>query len=129
MKRRDFIKTGAVAAGIAGSLKFLPSLAAAESDSQTPSEKMTGENRSADYLRRAQEDKFLPKPPVVADSYQPDAVKISPMPLAERVRRKIVPRRGFCSLMPGDGALLSGNGAMSIELDCDPYKEDRKSVV
>ena len=32
MKRRDFLKTGAVAAGLAGSLKFLPSLKAAESD-------------------------------------------------------------------------------------------------
>ena len=80
MKRRDFIKTGAVAAGLAGSLKLLPSLMASESDSQKPSGKTPGDNRSADYLRRAQEDKFLPMPPVFADSYQPDAVQISPMP-------------------------------------------------
>ena len=123
MKRRDFIKTGAVAAGLAGSLKFLPSLKAAESDSPKPPAPSAGENRSADYLRRAQEDKFLPKPPVVADSSQPDAVKISPMLLAERVRRRIVPRRGFCSLSPGSGALLSGTGAVSIELEGDPYTE------
>ena len=45
------------------------------------------------------------------------------MPLAERVRRKIVPRRGFCSLTPGNGALISGNGAVNIELACDPYTE------
>ncbi len=123
MKRRDFIKTGAVAAGIAGSLKFLPSLTAAESDSQKPPAPGAGDNRSADYLRRAQEDKFLPKPPVVADSSPADAVKISPMPLAERVRRKIVPRRGFCSLSPSSGALLSGTGAVNIELVGDPYTE------
>ena len=123
MKRRDFLKTGAVAAGLAGSLKFLPSLKAAESDSPTPSGKASGDNRSADYLRRAQKDKFLPKLPVVADSSQPDALKISPMPLAERVRRKIVPRRGFCSLSPGSGALLSGTGAVSIELEGDPFTE------
>jgi alpha-L-fucosidase 2 len=123
MKRRDFIKTGAVAAGIAGSLKFLPSLTAAESDSPKPPAPGAGDNRSADYLRRAQEDKFLPKPPVFADSSGPGDVRISPMPLAERVRRKIVPRRGFCSLAPASGALLSGTGAVNIELECDPYTE------
>ena len=81
MKRREFIKTSAVAAGLAGSLKFLPSLKAAESDSPKPSRLGTGENLSADYLRRAQGDKFLPKAPVVADSSRPDDVRISPMAL------------------------------------------------
>jgi alpha-L-fucosidase 2 len=70
-----------------------------------------------------QDDKFLPKPPVVTESSRSGDVRISPMPLAERIKRKIVPRRGFCSLAPGSGALLSGNGAMSIELTCDPYTE------
>jgi alpha-L-fucosidase 2 len=108
MRHGDFIKTGAVAAGFASSLKLLPSLAAAESDSQKPSARpgaLPDDNRSADYLRRAQEGKFLPKAPLVVESSQSDAVKISPMPLAERVRRKIVPRRGYCSLAPGSGAL------------------------
>lgn len=117
MKRRDFLKTGAVAAGIAGSLKLLPSLAAAESDSPKPAAPGHGENRSADFLRRAKEDKFLPKPP------QPVPVSLPPMPLAERIRRKIVPRRGYCSLTPASGALISGNGAVSIELECDPFTE------
>ena len=45
------------------------------------------------------------------------------MPLAERVRRKIVPQRGFCSLAPGGEALISGNGAVNIELAGDPYTE------
>ncbi len=123
MRRRDFIKTGAVAAGLAGSLKLLPSLTAAESESQKPPARGAEDNRSADYLRRAQGGKFLPKPPVVVDSSGPGDMRISPMPLAERVRRKIVPRRGFCSLSPSSGALLSGTGAVSIELEGDPYTE------
>jgi hypothetical protein len=48
------------------------------------------------------------------------------MPLAERVRRKIVPQRGFCSIAPGNlvsESLTSGNGAMNIELTGDPYSE------
>ncbi|HEX5399709.1 MAG TPA: glycoside hydrolase N-terminal domain-containing protein, partial [Verrucomicrobiae bacterium] len=126
MRRRDFIKTGAAAAGLATSLKFLPSLSAAENDSPISpplSGTPLGDNRSADFLRRAQSDPFLPKPPVVADSSAPGELRISPMPLAERLRRKIVPQRGFCSLMPGSGALLCGNGPMSIELEGDPYSE------
>ena len=46
------------------------------------------------------------------------------MPLSERVQRKIVPRRGFCSVSPaGDALLISGNGAMTIETACGPYSE------
>jgi alpha-L-fucosidase 2 len=126
MKRRDFLKKSSAAIGLAGSLDLLPSLMAAESSPSKPSGQTgasPGDNRSADYLRRAQQDKFLPKLPVVADSTRPGDTRITPMPLAERVRRKIVPRRGFCSLTSADGALLSGNGAMTIELDGDPYTE------
>jgi hypothetical protein len=48
------------------------------------------------------------------------------MPLAQRVSRRIVPQRGFCSIAPGElvsDCLTSGNGAMSIELMGDPYSE------
>jgi hypothetical protein len=48
------------------------------------------------------------------------------MPLEERVKRRMVPDRGFCSIAPADqvrDALVSGNGAMSIELMGDPYAE------
>jgi hypothetical protein len=48
------------------------------------------------------------------------------MPLAERVRRGIVPQRGFCSIAPGEWvseSLTSGNGAMTIELMGDPHAE------
>ena len=114
MKRRDFLKRSSVAIGLAGSLDLLPSLMAGESSPPKPSGQ-TGappeDIRSADYLRRAQGDKFLPKPPVVADSYQPDAVKISPMPLAERVRRKIVPRR---SVRKQDITLIARHGIEEV---------------
>jgi alpha-L-fucosidase 2 len=123
MKRRDFLKTSAVAAGLAGSLGSIPPLTASESSSSgsdaagaTPTD-----NRPADYLRRVQQDRFLPKPPAPARSYQ-----VTPMPLAERIKREIVPQRGFCSIAPGDlvsESLLSGNGAMNIELMGDPYSE------
>jgi alpha-L-fucosidase 2 len=99
---------------------------ASASDPPKPSGQTGGlpeDNRSADYLRRAQEDKFLPKPPVLAEPAGSAALRVTPMPLAERVRRKIVPRRGFCSLAPGSGALLSGTGAVNIELEGDPYTE------
>ena len=119
MKRRDFVTRGTVAAGLAGSTKLLKPLGAAQSPAPEPAQE---EIRSAEYLRRAREDEFLPKPPAFKGSTGP--VPISPMPLAERIRRKIVPRHGFCSISPASDALLiSGNGAMSIETACDPYSE------
>jgi len=120
MKRRKFIKTSAAAASLVGSLELSPLLAAAEKESPktgVPSE----DNRPDEYLDRVQGDPFLPKPPEVGRSYP-----ISPMPLEERVGRKIVPQRGFCSIAPGDlvrEALTSGNGTMNIELMGDPYSE------
>ncbi len=126
MRRRDFLKKSSVAVGLASSLKLVPSLMASASDPPKPSGQTGGlaeDNRSADYLRRAQEDKFLPKLPVLAEPAGSAALRVTPMPLAERVRRKIVPRRGFCSLAPGSGALLSGTGAVNIELEGDPYTE------
>jgi len=120
MKRREFLKTSVAAVGAMGSLKLSPMLAAAEDDSaKTGAPAM--DNRPAEYLHRVQGDRFLPKPPAPARSYP-----ISPMPLAERVSRKVVPQRGFCSVAPGDKvseALISGNGAMNIELMGDPYSE------
>ena len=120
MKRRDFLKRSSIAAGLAGSLNFLPSLIASEPQSAKSSGQTAGlpdDNRSTNYLRRTRSDQLLPKPPEFANAM------ISPMPLAERVRRNIVPRRGFCSIAPGSGTLLSGNGAMNIELAGDPYSE------
>jgi alpha-L-fucosidase 2 len=131
MKRRNFLKTSIVAAGIAGSPELLQPLKASESSPQKPLQSSgqtsasTGaaqaDNRSAEYLKRAKGEPFLPKTPAPARAYQ-----ISPMPLAERRKQKIVPQRGFCSIAPGDivsDSLISGNGAMNIELMGDPYSE------
>jgi hypothetical protein len=122
MKRRDFIKTGAVAVGAVGSLKALQPLAARASSSTLPDATGAtgGDNRPADYLKRVQGDRFLPQPPP-AGSYE-----LSPMPLAERLKRNVVPRRGFCSIAPASlvsECLTSGNGAMHIELMGDPRSE------
>jgi hypothetical protein len=124
MKRRDFLKTSAAAAGLVGTLTIDPAQAAAEGDPPTTPEQ-TGaplkDNRPAEYLHRVRGDRFLPKQPEPARSYS-----ISPMSLAERLKRDIVPRRGFCSIAPGEfvsESLTSGNGAMTIELMGDPYAE------
>lgn len=116
MKRRDFLKKSSIAAGLAGSLQFPSMLQAAESATPRAASGVLDDSPSPNAF-------LPPKPPVVADSSRPGDLRISPMPVAERVKRKIVPRRGFCSLAPGNGALLSGTGAVSIELDGDPYTE------
>lgn len=117
MKRREFLKTGAVAAGLAGSLKYLPSLNAAEGDVPKAPGPGAPTKLTPEYLQRARSEPFLPKLP------ERVGATVSPMPLAERVRRKIVPQRGFCSIAPDTGALISGNGAVNIELAGDPYDE------
>jgi alpha-L-fucosidase 2 len=131
MKRRNFLKTSIVAAGIASSPELLQPLKASENSPQKPlqasnqTSTSTGvsqaDNRSAEYLKRAKGDPFLPKPLAPARSYQ-----VSPMPLAERRKQNIVPRHGFCSIAPGNivsDSLISGNGSMNIELMGDPYSE------
>ena len=120
MKRRDFLTKGTVAAGLATSTKLLEPLQAAQAAGEGPAARQ--EIRSAEYLQRVKQDQYLPKPAVVREAGGP--IRISPMPLAERVKRGIVPRRGFCSIAPGSDALLiSGNGPMGIEMPCDPYSE------
>jgi hypothetical protein len=81
---------------------------------------------SAEYLRCIKENKFLPKPPVFKESKLTPEVRITPMPLAERLKRNIVPQHGFCSITPGkttSEGITSGNGAMNIELTGNPYAE------
>jgi alpha-L-fucosidase 2 len=125
MKRRSFLKKGAVAAGlvsIPGSLLPLTSC-----KSQKPSAGSTGaakeEIRSAGYLQSVQANKYLPKLPEFAESKLTPDIQISPMPLEERLRRGIVPRRGFCSIAPGSDVLISGNGAVNVEVAGNPYTE------
>ncbi len=134
MKRRDFLTKGTLAVGLASSHGLLKPLLAGETDSATTKSTKTSQQtakapeeiRSSEYLRRSKNDKFLPKMPAFAATYLSPDVKISPMPLEERLRRGIVPRRGFCSKIPGttvSEGLTSGNGRMNIEVTCDPYSE------
>ena len=132
MKRRDFIKKSAVAVGLAGSPQLLPPLMASEGASPkadsapVAANAVSEENRSAEYLRRARADRFLPKPAEFAESELTPAVRVNPMPLGERIKREIVPRRGFCSTAPGTNVsegLTTGNGPLNLEVICDPYSE------
>jgi len=78
------------------------------------------------HIGATPENVYPPKPPVFAASRLSPDVKVSPMPLSDRLRRRIVPRQGFCSTIPGttvSEGLTSGNGHMYIEVTCDPYSE------
>ena len=124
MKRRDFLKAGAVAAGLAGTSKMVEPLLAAEGGGAASSNSPEGalkDNRTGEFVRQTQQEQYLPKAPVVAEASA--GAKMTPMPLAERVKRKIVPQRGICSLAPGNGTLMCGNGAVSLELAGEPYAE------
>lgn len=117
MKRRVFIRNSAITAGLAGaSTLLLPGQGCDSNPSHRPGSG-TKEIRSTEYLKRVRSVRLLPKPPKVVQPIIP------PMPLEERIRREIVPQRGFCSLMPGGDALLSGNGAVNIEITGTPYSE------
>ncbi len=120
MKRRNFVKTSVAAVGLVSPLEISPMFEADEKKSLTTGVQPK-DNRPTEYLDRVQGDPFLPKSPEIGRSYP-----IRPMPLTERIRRKIVPQRGFCSIAPGEQvseALTSGNGTMSIEMMGDPYSE------
>ncbi|MGB8491644.1 MAG: glycoside hydrolase N-terminal domain-containing protein [Bacteroidales bacterium] len=122
MKRRNFLKKGAVAASLVSIPGSLLPLTSCKSQKSTGTAKE--EIRSADYLKKIKSEKNLPKPIVPLESYQTSAgVQIFPMKLADRIRKNIVPRRGFCSLAPRGDALISGNGAVTIEVTGDPFNE------
>ena len=125
MKRRIFFKKSAVAAGMVtlpGALLQVTSCTSKNRDGG--SLVMAGEEiRSSDYLTRVQSDTLLPEPPLYAKSKLSPAIGISPMPLKERIKRKVVPQRGLCSLAPGGDPLLTGNGTVNLELAGNPYTE------
>ena len=127
MKRRKFLKNSAVAAGlvsIPGTFIPLTSCKRASRRSSGIYGTVTNDIRSTSYLQKLKSEKILPKPSILLGAFNTSsAVNVSPMPLAERIRQKIVPQRGFCSLAPGGYALISGNGAVSIELTGNPYTE------
>lgn len=63
------------------------------------------------------------KPPVSIFSYT-SATTIPPMPLAERIKRGVVPTRGFVSTGVNGGTLLSGDGTMMVELQGNPLADE-----
>jgi hypothetical protein len=137
MKRRDFLKTSTAAAiALAGSQHVVQASTAGE-HAQDGSAQVSGTHAAKAGLAPGQglpvshpgatpASAFPPKPPVFAASRLSPGVKISPMPVEERLRRGIVPRKGFCSTASGatfSEGLTSGNGHMNIEVMCDPYSE------
>ena len=137
MKRRDFLKSSTAAAiALAGSQQVLQastvgnhgpdgsaqgSVTPAANDGSVPDKVVSGSQPGA-----TPESAFPPKQPVFAALRLSPEVKISPMPLEERLRRSLVPRRGFCSTIAGttvSEGLTSGNGHMYVEAMCDPYSE------
>jgi alpha-L-fucosidase 2 len=129
MKRRDLLKAGAAVAAYAGTLPArattsgaapsgLPVGAAAVPPTAHPAV-------AARPLSAGLERDLLPKLPLRLAGKSNGTV-ISPMSLRERERRALVPRRGVCSIAPGKpfrDTLLSGNGAMYLELTGAPYGE------
>ena len=115
MKRRGFIKSSAISIGLVSTPSFLLATAKLE-DPETAQIAGTEpeEIRSVEYLRRAKSSRFLPKPPESTN------ISILPMPLPERLKRNIVPRRGFCCISPGGEGLSAGNGAVNIEVIGNP---------
>ena len=129
MKRRAFFRVGSVATCLAAlnTSSLLVTTACGRSQKPRRSSRMTGlaqeDLRSKDYLRRVRGEKYLTRLPAYAETKLTPPVKIIPMSLEDRIRKKIVPKCGFCSLSPGGEALISGNGAVNIELACSPYTE------
>jgi alpha-L-fucosidase 2 len=132
MKRRDFLQKGTLVAGIAGAQSVIAPLFASDNKASTKTlakaktQAPPKELRSTEYLKRAKSEKLPAKLPAFRKTEAAAGVSVSSMSLAERLKRKVVPRNGFCSLEPGktvsDG-LTSGNGHMNIEVTCDPYTE------
>jgi alpha-L-fucosidase 2 len=136
MKRRMFLQRSTIAAGAVGAsgsvLPFITDMANllradGSASGSSPSPILPAEDiRSGEYLRRARATGCLPKPPAFAASLLEQPTRIVPMPLAERLKRGIVPQHGFCSTLPGktvsDG-LTAGNGSMYVEVIGDPFSE------
>jgi hypothetical protein len=69
-------------------------------------------------------DPLLAKKPVSMLPYQLSKGKIAPMPLAERIKRGVVPKRGFVSTGINGGTIYSGDGKMLLETAGAPLADD-----
>jgi len=77
-------------------------------------------------LSCGQKTGLQPKQPVSINTFTPDDQRITPMPLAERIKRGVVPARGVVSIAPGvesNDLLKSGNGKMHINIYGNPLSE------
>ena len=119
MDRRGFIKKSAIAAGSAGSLEKRRGLGRKKGN-------RSGGGARESFRRLSSACAAGPVTAEIADAREslrsPEA-RISPMPLAERVRRRIVPRRGFCSIVPDSDALLISGRGHGHRGGCHPYAE------
>jgi alpha-L-fucosidase 2 len=137
MRRRDFLKKSSAAAiALAGSQKMLQASTAGVHGQQDSSQ-VSGppaartavvydQGSLVAHVGSTPESAFLPKPPLMAQSLLPAKQRTRPMPLDERVRRGVVPKRGMCSVNPGRSTregLVSGNGPVYVEVACDPFSE------
>ncbi|HLP72296.1 MAG TPA: glycoside hydrolase N-terminal domain-containing protein [Bacteroidales bacterium] len=120
MKRRNFVKTSAAAVGLIGSLPEVETIMAEKAPAPQKKDAPLADNRHAEYLERVQKSQLSP------GSLAGKKYLIQPMPVDERLNRKLIPQHGFCSIAPGElvsEALISGNGTMNIELLGNPFSE------
>ncbi|HLN22191.1 MAG TPA: glycoside hydrolase N-terminal domain-containing protein, partial [Bacteroidales bacterium] len=124
MKRRKFLKKSAAGAGLAVLPATLLPLTACKESVGVSGKRKPSDIRSRDYMLKARSGERRPKQSVSPVYHTTSGgLQISPMSLKERINRKIVPGKGFCSLVPGGDALLSGNGFVNIEIAGNPYNE------
>src|SRR3569623_1641670 len=128
MKRRDLLKAGAAAAAFAGTVpvRVAAGTTATDSPGAAPAVPPPPVSQvSARPLPAGLERELLPKAPLPLRG-KSSGPTIRQMSVQERERRRIVPRRGVCSIAPGKpfrDTLLSGNGGGYLELSGAPYAE------
>lgn len=133
MKRREFLKTGTIAAAVFGAGLPQAVQAQAANGGEAPEPLSAGLNWTGGQepvqpyqLPTGSSHELLPKLPLSIEAITPNGAPISPMSLAERERKGVVPQRGLCSITPGEAfrdTLLSGNGSTYVELIGHPYSE------
>jgi alpha-L-fucosidase 2 len=110
---------GMIAAGLVGSILLFPLLTTAQKSSSSQNSTTKAEVKKE--ISSSNDQSFQQ-----ANSNQLQDVKVLPMALSERLKRNIVPKDGFCSIAPGENlgeGLISGDGAMNIEVLGSPYSE------
>ena len=74
-----------------------------------------------------QDVSLMPKPALSVSTFAPEDQQITPMSMEDRIVEGVVPARGICSILPGNGRndqLMSGNGKMNIRLNGNPRSDE-----